>query len=112
MPSSNVEEMIERGNPLFAVKPITSAPKSTQNPQTNKEETPIKRRNALFTDSGRAPSSSENPEWLQEFKEHLVDQRVPEHKDTHGSSSHEVSLEPTSTRKEDFGKHSVYTHFP
>ena len=36
--------------------------------------------------------------------------RVPEH--THASSSHEVSLEPTSKRREDLGKHSVYTHFP
>ena len=27
-------------------------------------------------------------------------------------SSHEVSLEPTTKRGEDLGKHSVYTHFP
>ena len=27
-------------------------------------------------------------------------------------SSHEVSLEPTFKRREDLGKHSVYTHFP
>ena len=39
--SSQVEEMIERGNPLFA-------------------------------DSGRAPLSSEIPEWLQEIRENLV----------------------------------------
>ena len=32
--------------------------------------------------------------------------------DSHASSSHEVSLEPTSKRREDLGKHSVYTHFP
>ena len=41
--SSNVDEMIERGNPLFAVKSITSAPKPTENPKTNKEETTIER---------------------------------------------------------------------
>ena len=41
-----------------------------------------------------------------------MDDRVPEHRDVHASSSHEVSLEPTSTRSEDLGKHSVYTHFP
>ena len=51
-------------------------------------------------------------EWLQGFRENLVDDRVPEHRDSHSSSSHEVSLEPTSTRSEDLGKHSVYTHFP
>ena len=31
---------------------------------------------------------------------------------SHASSSHEVSLEPTTKRREDLGKHSVYTHFP
>ena len=41
-----------------------------------------------------------------------MDDRVPEHRDSHASSSHEVSLEPTPTRSEDLGKHSVYTHFP
>ena len=34
------------------------------------------------------------PEWLQEFRENLVDDRVPEHRDSHASSSHEPSLEP------------------
>ena len=64
----------------------------------------------MFPDSGRA--SSEIPEWLQEFREILVDDEVPEHRDSHASSSHEVSLEPTFKRREDLGKHSVYTHFP
>ena len=41
-----------------------------------------------------------------------MDERVPEHRDSHASSSHEVSLEPTSKRSENLGKHSVYTHFP
>ena len=40
-----------------------------------------------------------------------MDDRVPEHRDSHASSSHELSLEPTSKRSEDLGKHSVYTHF-
>ena len=79
--SSNVEEMIEQGDPLFA-------------------------------DSGRAPLCSEIPDWLQEFKENLADERVPERGDSHASSSHEVSLETTSKRREDSGKHSVKTHFP
>ena len=89
---SNVEEMIERGDPLFAVKQITSAPKPTKNPKSNKEETTIERRNPLFADSGRAPLSSEIPEWLQKFRENLVNDRVPEHRDSHASSSHEVSF--------------------
>ena len=111
MSSSNVEEMIERGNPLFAAD-SGMRPQANQNPKTNKEETKIERRNPLFADSGRAPLSSEIPEWLQEFKENLVYERVPEHRDSHASSSHEVSFGPTSKRSEDLGKHSVYTQFP
>ena len=53
---------------------------------------------------------SDIPEWLQEFSENLVDKRVPEHRDSHASSSHEPSLEPM--RSVDLGKHNVYTHFP
>ena len=41
-----------------------------------------------------------------------MDDRVPEHRDSHASSSHEVSSEPTIKRREDLGKHSVHTHFP
>ena len=40
-----------------------------------------------------------------------MDERVPEHRDSHASSSHEVSLEPTPTRSEDLGKHLVKNHF-
>ena len=39
-----------------------------------------------------------------------MDDRVPERRDSHASSSHELSLEPTSTRSEDLGKHSVFSH--
>ena len=39
-----------------------------------------------------------------------MDDRVPEHRDSHACSSHELSLEPT--KSVDWGKHSVYTHFP
>ena len=77
-------------------------------PKTNKKETQIERSNLLSADSSRA--SSEIPEWLQEFKEILVDDEVPERGDSHGSSSQGLSLEPT--RSADLGKHSVYTHFP
>ena len=57
------------------------------------------------------PLFSDIPEWLQEFREILVDDEVPERGDSHDSSSHEVSLEPTFKRREDLGKHSVNTHF-
>ena len=58
----------------------------------------IERGHPLFADSGRA--SSEIPKWLQEFREKLVFDEVPD----------EENLEPTSKRREDLGKHSVYTH--
>ena len=60
----------------------------------------------------RDPCHSEIPEWLQEFRQNLVDDRVPEHRDSHASSSHGSSLEPTPARSADVGKHSVCTHFP
>ena len=46
------------------------------------------------------------------IRENLVDDEIPEHGDSHANSSHEVSLEPTFKRREDLGKHIVYTHFP
>ena len=58
------------------------------------------------------PLCSFFPEWLQEFRENLVDDEIPVHGDSHASSSHEASLEPTTKRREDLGKHSVYFHFP
>ena len=45
-------------------------------------------------------------------EKNLVDDRVPEHGDSHASSSHEASVEPILKRREDLCKHSVYTHFP
>ena len=60
----------------------------------------------------RDPLYSDIPEWLQEFRENLVDDGVAECRDSHASSFHEVSLEPTFKRREVLGKHRVYTHFP
>ena len=67
------------------------------------DETTTERGNSL---------NSEILEWLQEFRENLVDEEIPVHGDSHASSSHEASLELTTKRREALGKHSVYTHFP
>ena len=40
-----------------------------------------------------------------------MDDEIPLQGGSHASSSHEVSLELTTKRREDLGKHSVYTHF-
>ena len=108
--SSNVEEMIERRDPLFAAEPGMRS-QANQNLRTNKEETTIERRNPLFADSSRAPLCSEIPEWLQEFRKNVVDDEIPVHGDSHARSSHEVSLERISKRSEELGKHSVKTYF-
>ena len=40
-----------------------------------------------------------------------MDDEIPEHGDSHASSSYEASLEPIFQRREDLCKHNVYTHF-
>ena len=45
------------------------------------------------------PCDSEIPERLQEFKDNLVDDEIPLQGGSHASSSHEVSLEPTTKRR-------------
>ena len=79
---------------------------ANKTPKTNEEETTITRGDPLCSDN------SEIPEWLQEFRENLVDDEIPIQGGSHASSSHEASLEPPFKRREDLGKHSVYTHFP
>ena len=73
-------------------------------PKTNKKETTIER--------GNLCDDPEIPEWLEEFRENLVDDEIPLQGGSHASSSHEASLEPTFKRREDLGKHNVHTHFP
>ena len=74
--------MIDQGN-LRKSKP-------TKTPKTNKKETTIERRN---------PCDSEIPEWLQEFRENLVDDENPLQGGSHASSSHEASFEPIFKRR-------------
>ena len=83
------------------VKPVET--QANQIPKSNKKETTIERGNLC---------DSEIPEWLQEFRENLVDDEIPLQGGSHASSSHEASLEPTTKRREDLGKHNVHTHFP
>ena len=93
--SSSHVERIERCYPLL--------PKPTKDPKPNKNENHDKER--------WDPLSSDIPEWLQEFRKSLVDDRVPEHRLTRQFFSWTI-LEPSPTRNADLGKHSVYTHFP
>ena len=66
---------------------------ANKNPKPNKKETTIERSNPLCSDD------PEIPEWLQEFREHLVDDEIPIQGYSHASSSHEPFLEPTFQRR-------------
>ena len=83
-------------------KPVET--QANQIPNSNKKETTIER--------GNLCDDPEIPVWLQEFREKFVDDEIPLQGGSHASSSHEASLEPTTKRREDLGKHNVYTHFP
>ena len=101
--SSQVKVWIDKHgeDPFTSETPEELFHEPTKIPKPNKNKDPEQVRGSPYSDI---------PEWLQEFRENLVDDRVPGHRDSHASSSHEVFLEPL--RSEDFVKHSVYTHFP
>ena len=91
-----------RGDPLH---------ESTKTENQNKNEEPKKAQRDI---------SHEFPDWLQEFRENLVDESTSEElwgdpmqrsADT-SSSSHEHPMEPRTYVELGSGKHSVYTHFP
>ena len=100
--SSESVERQARGDPFTSETSEELLHEPTEIPKLNKnEDHDLERGDPLCPDI---------LERLQEFRENLVDERVPEHRDSHASSSHEPSLEPT--RSVDLAKHSVYTHFP
>ena len=94
--------------PIKLSKPIKKEPKIERDDQKEPQK---ERGDTLLRERGD-PLYSEISEWLQEFSEILVDDEIPGHGDSHASSSHEVSLEPTFKRREDLCKHNVETHFP
>ena len=50
------------------------------------------------------------PQWLQDFKENLVDKNVQPHEYS-SNSSHELPMEPRA-KVVPAGKHSIFSHFP
>ena len=77
--------------------------------QANKNQKPNKKESKR--ERGDPCGDSEIPEWLQEFRENLVDDEIPLQGGSHASSSHEDTLEPTFKRRQDLGKHNLHTHF-
>ena len=100
--SSEHVERQERGDLYSSETSEELLNKPTKFPKPNKNEDHERVRGD--------PCHSDILEWLQEFRENLVDDRVREHGDSHASSSHGLSLEPT--RSAELGKQSVKTHFP
>ena len=84
----------------------TGEPVETQANQIpkSKEKTTIEPRNLC--------DDPEIPEWLQEFRENLVDDEIPLQEALTPVLLTKASLEPTTKRREDLGKHNVHTHFP
>ena len=63
--------------------------------QANKIQNPNKKETTIELGS---PLYSEIPEWLQEFRDNLVDDEIPVHGDSHASSPHEVSFDSPYSR--------------
>ena len=101
--SSECVDRQARRDPFTSETPEELFQEPTEIPKPDKKEDHEEVRRSPYSDI---------PEWLQEFRENLVDERVPEHRDSHARSSHEPSLDSTPARSADLGKHSVYTHFP
>ena len=59
----------------------------------------------------RGNSSHDLPDLVQELRQNLVDESVPEHRDA-SNSSRESPSEPRAKVLPGLGKHSIYTHFP
>ena len=73
-------------------------------PKPNKKETTIERGNlCVILRSWNGCKNSGKFWWMM---------KKPLQGGSHASSSHEVSLQPTTKRREDLGKHNVHTHFP
>ena len=104
------EDGINRNTSLVSVSTLVDDRSGqTDETQANKIQKPNKKETTIELGN---PLDSEIPGWLQEFRENLVDDEIPLQGGSHASSSHEASLEPIAKRREDLGKHSVYTHSP
>ena len=101
--SESVERQV-RGDPYSSEtsEELLNEPTKIQKPNKNENHKQVR----------GDPYYYDIPEWLQEFRENLVGERVLEHRDSHARSSREPSLEPTSTRSADLSEHRIYTNFP
>ena len=98
---------------------------STENPKTERSET-VSEESRRNPSRGSAETENTNkneddeelriellqdvPEWLQDFKENLVDKKVQPHQHS-PSSSRELPMEPRAKVVPVRSKQSIYTHF-
>ena len=82
----------------------------TENPNKNDDNEEV-RENPNKNDDEKLQSDELQgvPDWFEEFKDNLVDESVPEHRDA-SSSFHELLSEPRA--KVVSGKQSIFTHLP
>ena len=107
--SSSQDTVISTENPATERSEITSeesrgnpARGSAETENTNENEDDEELRSELLQDV---------PEWLQDFKENLVDQNFQPHQYS-PSSSHELPMEPRAKVVPGRCKHSICTHCP
>ena len=111
--SSSHVEQIERGDPLYSDIPewlqefkenlvddkvFLNAETHTPVLLMNHPLEPMRSVNLGKRGDPLCSDNSEIPEWLQEFRENLVDDEIPEHGDSHASSSHEASFSSPYSR--------------
>ena len=82
--SSESVDRQERGDPYSSETSEELLNKPTKHPKRKKKK-------EVHEQVREDPSYSDIPEWLQEFRENLVDDRVRERRDSHASSSHGIS---------------------
>ena len=107
--SSSQDTVISTENPAKERSEIVSE-ESRGNPSRGSAEKENTKKNE-DDEELRSELLQDSPEWLQDFKENLVDKNVQPHQHT-PISSHELPMEPRAKVVPCPGKHSVFSHFP
>ena len=106
---SSLDTVISTENPATERSEITSEG-SRGNPSRGSAETENTKKNE-DDEELRSELLPDVPEWLQDFKEIMVDKDVQPHQHS-PCSSRELPMEPRAKVVPGSGNHSIYTHFP
>ena len=96
----------------FTFRPAITQSQSTSSRELG-DQFPESRKNKIKEediDTAQGDLLRDLPDWLEEFTDNLVDEKVPSSRDTPTSSSRESDPEPV--REVVSGTHSMHTHFP